>query len=353
MIKTLIVDDESLVRKGLLVALPWTAFGFDIVGEAQNAEKALQFLSENAVDILFTDITMPGKSGLELMQEVREAYPHLSVVVLTCHQDFDYIQEALRLGAIDYIVKTQLESHDVNELLARIATRIRSENSVTTGQGKVEASGAPSVERRMEEIEQSWSSLIWMLQPEPAKQLCKQIQEVNDSFHKQRELVKGLCAQWQARLPWLEGMEEVSLIAQAEHTNSLLMRMTQLQQSVIVRLRSSLYSEEVLQSIIKAIDYIHDHIGDKLQQADLSRTFNMSRSYFSRCFKEIVGIPFVNYVQELSIRQAEHLLTTTNHPIYWIAEKCGFSDEKYFSRMFREKRGMLPTEYRILLRPDP
>ena len=82
-----------------------------VVGEAANGEKALDFLKTNRVDLLMTDLAMPVMSGIELIRAVRKLYPSIAIAVLTLHQDFEYIQEALRLGAIDYIAKVELEKN--------------------------------------------------------------------------------------------------------------------------------------------------------------------------------------------------------------------------------------------------
>ncbi|MGO4269761.1 response regulator, partial [Paenibacillus sp. TAF58] len=124
MIKVMIVDDDKLVRKGLISAMPWHDFDMEVVGEASNGEKALEFIAANAVDLLLTDLAMPVMSGIELLKIVRKQYPSIYTVVLTFHQDFEYIQEALRLGAIDYIAKVQLEKERFEEVLERIYKRI-------------------------------------------------------------------------------------------------------------------------------------------------------------------------------------------------------------------------------------
>lgn len=130
MIKAVVVDDEKLVRKGFISMMNWEAFGMVIVGEAADGPSALELLSCTEVDLLFVDITMPGMSGLELIRQVRQQFPRIRPVVLTCHHEFDYIQEALRLGAIDYIVKTLLELENADDTIRRIAERLRWEESV-------------------------------------------------------------------------------------------------------------------------------------------------------------------------------------------------------------------------------
>jgi two-component system response regulator YesN len=131
MINVLIVDDDKLVRKGLMSAMPWASFGMRVIGEAGNGERALEFLEGNPVDLLMTDLAMPVMSGIELIRIVRKRYPDVAIAVLTLHQDFEYIQEALRLGAIDYIAKVQLEKEQFEEVLGRIHARMLSERRNT------------------------------------------------------------------------------------------------------------------------------------------------------------------------------------------------------------------------------
>ncbi|MNJ48279.1 HTH-type transcriptional regulator YesS [compost metagenome] len=73
---------------------------------------------------------------------------------------------------------------------------------------------------------------------------------------------------------------------------------------------------------------------------------NMSSSYFSQCFKEIVGQTYTDYLREIRMQRAQQYLRNTTKTIQWIAEQVGYNDEKYFSRLFREQVGVLPSEFR-------
>ena len=124
MLKGLIVDDEYYSRKGLRSTLPWKENGFEIIGEADSKKTALEFLENQKVDVVFTDIQMPNESGLELIREINEKYEGIFSVIITCHRDFDYAREAARLGAIDYLIKTELEDEALTRNLNNIAAKI-------------------------------------------------------------------------------------------------------------------------------------------------------------------------------------------------------------------------------------
>lgn len=128
MIRAVVVDDERLVRRGFISMLDWPSLGVVITGEAGDGKAALELLGKQETDLLFADLTMPGMTGFELIREVRRCYPRVSCAVLTCHHEFDYVQEALRLGAVDYIVKTLLEADNAAATIRRLVDRVRLES---------------------------------------------------------------------------------------------------------------------------------------------------------------------------------------------------------------------------------
>lgn len=103
-IKILIVDDHPIVRDGLqgqLASQP----DFQVVGEAASAEEALAVLGQREVDILLTDLRMPGLGGLELIRRVDRNFPAVEIVVLTTYDTDDDVRPALDLGARSYLLK--------------------------------------------------------------------------------------------------------------------------------------------------------------------------------------------------------------------------------------------------------
>lgn len=120
MLKILIVDDDPLTRKGIQVLMPWEKHHMEVVGECSNGEEALAFLEQREVDLVLVDIDMPVMDGITFMRTAAKLYPALNYVVLTVHTEFDYVQNVLRLGAIDYIAKTQFDKENFDEILERI-----------------------------------------------------------------------------------------------------------------------------------------------------------------------------------------------------------------------------------------
>lgn len=102
--KVLLVDDHTLVRRGLAQLLG-TVIDQAEVTEAEDAEEALRVLSVSPHDVALVDIRMPGRDGLELLKEIRSAWPKLPVIILTSFDDSDYVKRALADGAAGYLLK--------------------------------------------------------------------------------------------------------------------------------------------------------------------------------------------------------------------------------------------------------
>lgn len=103
-IRILIVDDHGIVRQGLRQILA-DAFTRAVFGEATNATDALDLVAKNPWDVVLLDITMPGKSGLDVLKQMVDAQPNMAVLVLSMHPEDQYAVRVLKTGAAGYITK--------------------------------------------------------------------------------------------------------------------------------------------------------------------------------------------------------------------------------------------------------
>jgi YesN/AraC family two-component response regulator len=118
--KILIVDDEPIPRKNLKNIVSWSDLGYEIVGEATNGKTALALVEKLRPDVIFTDITMPVMNGIEFIHRLKEAGNPAKIVILSCHEDFNYAREVLRLGAMDYLLKHTFEATDILSITAKL-----------------------------------------------------------------------------------------------------------------------------------------------------------------------------------------------------------------------------------------
>ena len=115
MLKVLIVDDEYLVVSGLINCIDWYQIGVDTPISSRNGEEALTIMASQRIDILITDIAMAPMDGISLMCEVRCRGYDTEIIVLSCHNDFEYSRKALQNGACDFLFKPEMMPDEITK----------------------------------------------------------------------------------------------------------------------------------------------------------------------------------------------------------------------------------------------
>jgi len=104
-LKVLVVDDETVVRRGIVLGVDWAAMGCVVVGEAANGLEGIQAVERYKPNLIITDVRMPKMDGIEMIRELRCRGCEAHAILLTAYSDFEYVRSALQLGADDYLLK--------------------------------------------------------------------------------------------------------------------------------------------------------------------------------------------------------------------------------------------------------
>lgn len=119
MLDIVIVEDEEIIRRGLICTIDWLKLGAKVVGEAANGREALQVIREKQPDAVLTDIKMPVMDGIALAEALRAEKNPAKIIYLTSYADFSYAQKALRLEVSDYLLKP-VNEEDLAKALAKL-----------------------------------------------------------------------------------------------------------------------------------------------------------------------------------------------------------------------------------------
>ncbi len=115
LLKILIVEDHAIVRDGLKLILTEN-LSIEEIGEARDSQEAIRLVRENDWDLVLLDINIPGKSGLEVLNEMRPAYPKLPILILSMHSENQFAIRTLKAGADGYVTKERASDELINAI---------------------------------------------------------------------------------------------------------------------------------------------------------------------------------------------------------------------------------------------
>ncbi len=124
MLTVMLVDDEINVIEGLKVSVEWEKHGFGVVCTANSGEEGYRKAIEYKPDLIITDITMHKMDGFEMAEKIREKQPELSIIFLTCHQDFNFARKAVNLNIDEYLIKDTMTREEIYLALAKVKAGI-------------------------------------------------------------------------------------------------------------------------------------------------------------------------------------------------------------------------------------
>lgn len=404
MYKLVIVDDEDTIRNGLVDLIPWEEIGFSVEAAFEDGQEAIDYLQRNGTDVILTDIIMAQVSGIELAKYVYHRKPAVKVVLISGYKEFEYAQQAIQYNVNHYLLKpTKLEEiigvfsqikQELDRAVASEAERRRSQEwqfilqehffaDLLTGQ----LQDAQEIERRMEIIQLPFSSacsccvIAVQLKPDivvgSAYSEEKRKAELNA-----RKLFKSITHQDVRYFPICQrsiGFKVIAMFAEGtdahtgmhrvrKHLRSIAESMEKIFSMQIEMEIESAYnhleelgalnspvvepSAEVESTlrfpstlIERAIDYIQDHFHQDLSLEIVADHIFLHPVYFSKLFKQYAGINFTEYLTKLRIHRAQELLAEQKYKMYEIGQRVGYSNSKYFYRVFKQVTGLTPKEY--------
>ncbi len=126
-IRVLLADDEPVILRGLKKLISWDTLGLEIVGEARDGIELKAMIDTCTPDLVISDISMPGFSGIDIIRDIHESGHPVKVVFISAYQEFSYARQAIQYGALDYIVKP-VNTGQLEQVVGRAVAVIRQES---------------------------------------------------------------------------------------------------------------------------------------------------------------------------------------------------------------------------------
>ncbi|KLU39337.1 MAG: hypothetical protein AA931_09685 [Peptococcaceae bacterium 1109] len=375
--RLLVADDEKYLREKVSSNVDWQKYNCQVF-QAKDGYEALTILKEENIDILVTDIRMPGMTGIELIRRAREQNPGLRVIVISEYADFEYARESLRLGVEDYVLKP-FRTQRLLEMVQRLRAKIAQERDVDDDAREaahdemyeaISRSSLPGAFRwlinRELFVEQSTASACRKLgsllkagnegdleaELHSYFQLMDQFQEDTRSVYifMNSIMIALLNTLKEVGFAYDEGVSIMvrHISAHPEQNGSLAMLKEWLKAVVLDtnRLIQSAPQRRKTRMMHQIKQYVDENYQRGISLGKLAEEFNVSTGYLSKLFLDQVGQHFSDYINGLKVRKAMELLKTTDQRMYEIADFLGFQNAYYFSSWFKREVGVTPTEYR-------
>lgn len=390
MIRTLIVDDDSLIHVTLRSLIDWESCGYVVVQDCAGGNQALSYLMERPVDLLITDIKMPGMDGLELMRQLRQSRSMPVTVVLSGYDEFELVREAFRLGAYDYLLKGNISRTSLTRLLSGLREKV-----FPSAAGPAAAGAAQQGPAELEEAAACCETLCKLSVLQGPGSVCAQGQygELVRAYDTQApgcdRLIAALCGEDGELLDqesgrWFSGLKRLDNKEHIQRCLVLLARLGERLESyglsfsrvfperpdfhtllrefaskgereiwlrnTLRRVREACDSqrqERQKSAIQRAKEFMQDNFTNpELMLKTVADYVGFNEKYFSTRFTRECSCTFINYLNDLRLKRAQELLIQTDMKIYEISDAVGYSSVEHFNHMFKKKLCISPKDFR-------
>lgn len=336
--RILIVDDEYFEREAFKMIIEGNEMGFKVSAEAQNGLEAIASIERDEADIVIMDIQMPRMNGIEAAKRIKEIRPQTVIIMLTAYSEFDLVHSALKLHVDDYLLKPCRPEVILEALTSAVAL------------SKEKAAEGPHVQKDLKvTLKRKFMGGDYI----ETKRLIGEIvhkhyfsmEEEIDDMKEILALVEQVAEHYKIDIrknSQQRAMEKLKSITKKEEYFALIDYLVEEIFEIIVKDKLAEFPREM----DYALQYIEKNIAKRVTLEDVASFMNISPHYFSKLFKNEVGINFIDYTTERKILRSKELIAGTSEPINNIAFELGFNEANYFSKVFKKITGISPSEFR-------
>ncbi|GFP76188.1 response regulator transcription factor [Clostridium fungisolvens] len=397
MFKLMIADDEARIRRGIRKAVAWEQFEIEVVGEAEDGEMALSLAQKTCPDIILLDICMPFLNGLELITKLKASDKECMIIIITGHDEFEYMQQAIKLKIFDYILKP-VNKESLKDAIARAIEELKKVRDRRNYLDWVNKQFDNNINTLRHSFVNSWLSgnmpfeavvnELKFLRINIDNNVGILIIKVLDRFN-----TEVVSKKWDNRLlsfaiinicyevlgdfepifNYVDNEDNIMIVFNIDNPYEWINIGTSIEEKILKHLKFNILLEQrrisngivgikqAYKSIVNvinekamlkpvvllAIKYIEgNYFSNDLSLEVVAEQFNANPSYLSRIIKQETGSSFIDYLTNLRIKKAIFIMDDPTIKIYQVAEMVGYSNQHYFCKAFKKVMGISPTEYR-------
>lgn len=357
--KAVIIDDEKWTRQVIRGLGEWEKNSIIIVGEASDGEYGLELIRQMKPDIVLTDVCMPHLSGLEQIEQIRRENENIQVIFISGYDDYEYVRKAMKLGAVDYLlkpVKVEELNHQLKlcvQKLQQVQREKKEEDLAIRFLNEEWAGEYYHYRDELSETLKSWNSDLLQSRLHALTSFLEdklgEEQEKGDMISIYFSLLNIL---QRFIISFNYSMEE---IFQKQDTSFVFARDCTLEK--MMDYISALYRKAMEQvhekikgrnrlDVAKIQKYMQEHYLEGITLEEVAEDFFVSKEYLSKAFKTETGKGFSEYLTSLRMEKAKELILQYHVPIREVSERVGYVDQAHFYKTFKKYFDMTPGEMR-------
>ena len=366
----LLFEDDATMTQSLLANVSWDRFDVSSHLTANNVPDGLLLFEKHKIDLAICDIEVINGTGMDLLKWVKTHGYETEFILLTNYAEFSYAQEALRLGVIDYIVKTEpimvleraiecsverIRRQRISPLADHATSAMHSERNDFESNYPEE----PNISFfEMKETPQ-WEEWKQYLVNAEKISLLDSLKVFFDMAKRKNKTSPGFLASFQHDFIQMVGQALLANEIQPESMfdfefSSELYRKSSVSifdmmkwiSYFIDRIIPCFNDHDNGETLVeKAKSFIQENYAKDLNRQFIARAIFVNADYLSRLFNKTVGVSIPEYIASVRIERSKQLLRSDIH-VSIIASEVGIDNLSYFSKLFKKHTGMSPTEYK-------
>jgi two-component system response regulator YesN len=393
--KIVIIDDESVICAGIQKIIESSENSWEVADIYTDPEEALEFCDWDKVDLLLADINMPNIDGLTLVDTLHERGHDVQVIFVSGYSEFKYAQKAIQQKALDYIIKPvsvvnlKKSIKKAQEYVLQKKKMLSEEEFIKNNLSAITKEFLYEMlfeTKRLseEEIEDNqhycnlkstrFSLISFTLETsERCENQIRALPEENEKLfiyannslyniilvcedkNKPVEIdsmVKGFKNAYPKmsiyQIKTTDNVRELANInydMMVKHKEDLLGN-DKAKSEMFEKTDGCEYDDEYSSHVKSAIDYIKTNYSKKISLSSLSEELYVHPTYLSNLFKKQTDTNIIDFINNYRIEIAKELLKDSRNKVYWVAERVGFANQRYFSQKFKKLTGYTPVEYK-------
>lgn len=385
MYNVLITDDDEIIREGIKRLIPWEEFNVGIVSTAANGKEALAYMSENKVDILITDVSMPEMSGIDLIRNAKKIQMQIKCIVISAYNEFSYVKEAAKLGIENYILKP-IDEQELANTITSAVEKLDTESTHLETKEQGSAVLKSTILSRLlygeiDEFELMEKAEFLQFNLYAGEYLLCYLKLTSGGI--QRAFGDKLGALFRfyddMNTFWLQDLEEnyVLIFSGDDLKNKDILIKERISKNIryleedfscrinitrseyvnsyknlpeCYRITRRLQNDQRFNSashmlIQRIVEYVHQNYMEDINLKTISYEFGMNAFYVGQLFKEDMKTNFTEYLTNLRIEKAKKLLSEGKYKACEVSLLVGYSNINYFYTLFKKKTGCSPSNF--------